>query len=103
MVKNLKKLREEHGLSQQKLAEMLGITQQAVYKYERTYVEPDITTLIKMAEILHTDVDYLIGRETDSDKAALNLSTDEEQLIRQYRKQSPKIRKSIAELIGNLQ
>lgn len=102
MVKNLKKLREEHGLSQQQLAEMLGITQQAVYKYERTSVEPDISTLIKMAEILHTDVDYLIGRKAASDIVSLNLSDDEEQMIRQFRKQPSEIRKSISELIANL-
>ena len=51
MVKNLRLLREKHGLSQQSLAEKLGITQQAVYKYEKTSVEPDISTLMQLARL----------------------------------------------------
>ncbi len=50
MVKNLRKLREEHGLSQQKLAEHFGISQQSVYKYENGLAEPDINMLINMAD-----------------------------------------------------
>lgn len=65
-------------------------------------MEPDISTLIKMAEILHTDVDYLIGRKAASDIVSLNLSDDEEQMIRQFRKQPSEIRKSISELIAKL-
>lgn len=61
MVKNLRLLREKHGLSQQSLAEKLGITQQAVYKYEKTSVEPDISTLMQLAELFSVSVDYLIG------------------------------------------
>ena len=34
MVKNLKTLREDRQLSQQKLGEQIGVTQQAIYKYE---------------------------------------------------------------------
>ena len=36
MVKNLRLLREERGFSQQRLAEMLDVSQQAVFKYEKT-------------------------------------------------------------------
>lgn len=61
MVKNLRLLREKHGLSQQSLAEKLGITQQAVYKYEKTSVEPDISTLMQLAKLFNVSVDYLIG------------------------------------------
>lgn len=62
MVKNLRLLREERGLSQQKLADLLGITQQAVYKYEKLAIEPDILTLIQIADIFNVSVDFLIGR-----------------------------------------
>ena len=77
MVKNLKKLREENKLSQQALAEKLGITQQAVYKYERTAVEPDIETLIKMACIFGVSVDYLIG--SGCDQAGQDISAQDRQ------------------------
>lgn len=61
MVKNLRLLREENKMSQQRLAAMLGTTQQAIYKYEKTAVEPDIATLIQLAEIFGVTVDFLIG------------------------------------------
>lgn len=51
MVKNLRLLREEKGYSQQKLAEMINVSQQAIFKYEKTDNEPDISTLICLAKI----------------------------------------------------
>lgn len=101
MVKNLKTLREEHGLSQQKLAEQLGLTQQAIYKYERTSVEPDIDTLIAMAELLHTTVDHLIGNDTDSD-TGINLTSAEAECIRHIRRQPPDVRENIFRLAESM-
>lgn len=60
-MENLKKLRLERKLSQQKLAENFGITQQAIYNYENGITEPDIYMLKKMAAFFHTTVDYLVG------------------------------------------
>ena len=64
MVANLKNLRIKHGYSQKAIAEMLGVTQQAIYKYENLSVEPDIETLIRLADIFGVSVDFLIGHET---------------------------------------
>ena len=66
MVKNLKKLRTEKGISQQKLAEALGVSQQAINKYENQNCEPDIDMLIAMADYFGTTVDYLIGKKDDN-------------------------------------
>ena len=101
MVKNLKKLREEHGLSQQRLAELLGLTQQAIYKYEKTSIEPDIDTLTAMADILHTTVDYLIGHESAAEQQIM-LTDEEADCIKSLRKQPPKVRESFFRLAGSL-
>lgn len=58
---NLKKLRLEHKLSQQKLAEKFGITQQAIFNYENGITEPDIYMLKQFAEFFNTSIDYLVG------------------------------------------
>jgi len=58
---NLKKLRLERNLSQQKLADNFGITQQAIFNYENGISEPDIYMLKQFADFFHTSVDYLIG------------------------------------------
>lgn len=70
MIKNLRLLREERGFSQQKLADMLNISQQAVFKYEKTSNEPDISTLIRIADIFDVTVDYLIGNSEIREKNA---------------------------------
>lgn len=58
---NLKKLRLERNLSQQKLADNFGITQQAIFNYENGISEPDIYMLKQFANFFHTSVDYIIG------------------------------------------
>ena len=68
MLKNLKALRQERGLSQQKLAELIGVSQQAVYKYEKLSVEPDIATLIKLSELFGVSIDFLVGNTTERRK-----------------------------------
>ena len=60
-MENLKVLRKQHNLSQQKLADILHISQQSVYKYENDITSPDLETLIKMADFFNTSVDYIIG------------------------------------------
>lgn len=61
MVENLKKLRQSIGISQQQLADVIGTSQQSINKYENHSVEPDIATLIALADYFSTSVDYLIG------------------------------------------
>ena len=84
MVKNLKKLRNERGISQQTLAQELGITQQSVNKYENHKIEPEIATLIVLADYFGVTVDYLIGR-TDENGNNLGVSKSEEILWKYFR------------------
>lgn len=61
MLPNLKKLRLEYGISQQKLADVLHVTQPAIYKYENLNIEPEIAILKQMAAYFDTSIDYLVG------------------------------------------
>ncbi|MBQ7466531.1 MAG: helix-turn-helix transcriptional regulator [Clostridia bacterium] len=56
-----KELRTDKNISQQTLSEILSVTQQTISKWEKGLREPDIDTLIKIAEIFGCSVDYLIG------------------------------------------
>ena len=53
--------RKRLGLTQDKLAELLGVTAQAVSKWENDQSCPDITTLPKLAEIFGVSTDALLG------------------------------------------
>lgn len=61
---NLKKYRILKELTQEDVAEYLGITAQSVSKWERGESYPDITFLPALANIFETSVDLLIGMDT---------------------------------------
>lgn len=61
---NLKKYRLLKNLTQEEVAEYLGITAQSVSKWERGESYPDITFLPALANIFETSIDLLIGMDT---------------------------------------
>jgi len=56
-------LRKEKGMTQETLAEQLGLSFQAVSKWENGQSCPDIALLPVLAEIFHVSIDYLFGKE----------------------------------------
>ena len=74
IVRNRKKL----GLTQDQLAEQLGITAQAVSKWENDQTCPDITMLPKLADIFGISTDALLGHGTDTVYAPTEVLEQEE-------------------------
>ena len=58
---NIAELRREHNMKQDELAEMLGVTPQAVSKWENGASMPDISLLPKIAQIFGVTIDDLFG------------------------------------------
>ena len=89
MLINLKKLREDASISQKALADAIGVTQQSVNKYENHNIEPDIETLIRIADFFETSVDYLIGhtsvRRKIEEVHIFELNDRESKVMEQYR------------------
>ena len=90
MIKNLKSLRQEKNVSQQKLADAVLVSQQSINKYENHNVEPDIEILIRLANYFDTSVDYLIGntnikKKICSDMDLNSITPEERELIINYR------------------
>lgn len=52
-------LRTQKKLSQGEIAQSLGVTRQAISKWENDLSSPDTIHLIKLADILDTEVEYL--------------------------------------------
>lgn len=59
----LKELRATRDITQADLAKFLGITQQAVAKWETNKAEPDNKTLKILADYFHVSTDELLGRD----------------------------------------
>ena len=59
--KNIRKYRRDLSLSQEQLAERLGVSFQTVSKWEREECMPDITLLPRIAGFFHITVDTLLG------------------------------------------
>lgn len=57
------RLRKEKGLTQDKIAEAVNVSSQAVSKWENDINMPDITLLLKLAELLGVTTDELLGKE----------------------------------------
>lgn len=58
---NLKRLRKEKDLTQENLADFLGVAYQTVSKWERGENYPDITTLISISLFFNISIDDLLG------------------------------------------
>lgn len=60
-------LRKSNHLSQEALAEKLGISRQAVSKWERAEASPDTDNLILLAKLYHVSLDELLKTEEDEE------------------------------------
>lgn len=107
MVKRLKSMRESLGLSQAGLAEIIGITQQAINKYENSSTEPDIENLTKLAEFFDTSIDYLVGATDvapgEEDTGDYQFSSKELKVMEKYKTLSDDNQKLINKTLDALQ
>lgn len=60
--KRLKKLREDKGMTQGFLAELLNVSRQSIGGYENDNVDPGIDTLVNIADVFNVSLDYLLCR-----------------------------------------
>lgn len=74
----LYELRKKHSLSQEELAEKLGVSRQAVSKWERSEASPDTDNLIALAKIYGLSLDELIyGQKEESNEETRGESEEE--------------------------
>lgn len=57
----LKELRTKNHLSQEKLAEKLGISRQSVSKWEQGYASPDTDNVLKLSKLYGVSVDSILN------------------------------------------
>lgn len=89
----LLKLRKTHKLTQCALAVQLGVSQTSINKYENGCDEPCYARLMRLAALLETTTDYLLGLAEHPQiprKPDVILSEQEWELVEYFRQLPPK-------------
>lgn len=98
IMERLKQLRESKNMTQVRLGIELGVSQETISGYEIGKATPPADMLVKLADILDTSVDYILGRTDNRYFNKLNksdLSKQELELLLIFRK-LPQIKKERA-------
>ena len=66
---NIRQLRKEHEMTQEELAVAIGVTPQAISKWEKDTGLPDIRQIIPLANVFRVSTDVLLGVEPPVDNA----------------------------------
>lgn len=74
-------LRKKKGFSQEKLAEYLNMSRQAVAKWEQNVCEPNLDCLARMSDLFGVDLDYLIRGKTSEEIKSGNVVREKETII----------------------
>ena len=82
---NIRKLREENGMTQQQMAEQLYVSRQTVCRWENGSRTPDLDMAERIAEIFHVSVDELISAEEKQGISFENISLHTEKFIERQR------------------
>ncbi len=80
----IREKRRELSLTQEQLADLLGVSAPAVHKWEKGTTYPDITTLPALARVLHTDLNTLLSFREDLTAEEIARFTDDlDRLVRE--------------------
>lgn len=81
-MENLKNLRMSNNLTQQSIANTLNINRSTYNGYEQGVSEPNIETLIKIADYFGCSIDYLVGHQTQGLISLEGASEEQQKLIK---------------------
>ncbi len=77
--KNLKIIREQKNLSQQDIADKIGVDRSTIGYWENGKADPSMINVIKLSDALNVDLVTLIGGDLNSDNATqIDLNSEEE-------------------------
>ena len=79
-------LRKEAGLSQEECAENIGVSRQAISRWEIGTATPDMQNLLAISKLFSVSTDYLIRDEIDDKKADIPKSSPEETAAHEKKK-----------------
>lgn len=76
LASRIKEVRQRAGISQQKMSEMIPASIAAYKRWEGGSVSPQVSEVIKIAQILNTTVAYLVGEEPAPTEPVVNVKEE---------------------------
>lgn len=99
--KNIRYLRKQKDMSQERLAELLGYKSfTTIQKWESGVAEPPFKTLVKIAELFRVDVDTLASEDLSIDNSTDAATPDIGQKIKNRRKELGYTQSDLAKKLG---
>ena len=80
----LRRLRENRGLSRAMFAKRLGVSKETVYRYENNIQDSFLERAKEIALIVNTSLDYLTGLESSYTVKLLGLSEEQRQALNKF-------------------
>ena len=80
----IKKLRKDRGFTQEELAERLGVTYQAVSKWENDIGMPDISLIVPLASVFDISTDVLFGMDRTTEYEDVNRIVSDADNVKVY-------------------
>ena len=106
---NIKFLRKKHRLTQDALAEKLGVKRHTICDWESGRTEPNIDYIISLAKVFNVSVDYILGVKKTSNNTEYSFSkkyfansTNTYNLMSRIKNMSPKQQEIFLGLINNI-
>lgn len=81
IAENIKKLRKQHRLSQQELADKIFVSHQTISGWESGRTDPDVDSIQKLAEIFGVSVEYLITGEDNVKEVVVEKEVPVEKVV----------------------
>lgn len=83
--KRIKEAREQIGLTQSELGELVGVTGSAITNYEKETSHPKEPVMYKLLEVLNVDANYLFQDVVNIPKKVNDVTFSEYEHIKKYR------------------
>lgn len=90
--RKIKQARLRCGLTQEKVAELVGVSRTAVSKWESSESVPTIQNLILLSGLLHTSVDHLLGLDRKNRSITMTLTPEAVSLLEKFVNEAVSIR-----------
>lgn len=79
--KRIKDLREDHDMTQDELADKLGVSKRTLVRYESGKSEPTISSLIILSSLFDVSIDYIVGAKDTTEINTVSIKEKIELII----------------------